>query len=127
MNRYPRWKGYLVLAVTLIAFLSALPNFYGADRALQITTEDGSAIDESALSNFNATLGAGGIEYHGPELQDGIAVIRFKSVEEQLQASELLKGASPNQVVAFTLEPRTPPWLDALGFKPMSLDAVRFA
>ena len=121
MNRYPRWKGYLVLAVTLIAFLSALPNFYGADRALQITTEDGSAIDESALSNFNATLGAGGIEYHGPELQDGIAVIRFKSVEEQLQASELLNGASPNHVVAFTLEPRTPPWLDALGFKPMSL------
>ncbi len=121
MNRYPRWKGYLVLAVTLIAFLSALPNFYGADRALQITTEDGSAIDESALSNFNATLEAGGIEYLGPELQDGIAVIRFKSVEEQLQASEHLNGASPNHVVAFTLEPRTPPWLDALGFKPMSL------
>ncbi len=121
MTRYPRWKGFLVLAVTLLASLSALPNFYGADRALQITTEDGSPIDESALSGFTAALEAGGIEYFEPELQDGIAVIRFIHIEKQLQGSELLKNESPSHIVAFTLAPRTPSWLNALGFKPMNL------
>ena len=121
MTLYPRWKRFLVLAVTLLASLSALPNFYGADRALQITAEDGSAIDESVLSDFEATLQASGIEYLEPELQNGVVVIRFRNIEEQLQASELLNDDSPSHVIAFTLASRTPQWLNALGLKPLSL------
>ncbi len=121
MNQFPLWKNLLVLAVLLIGVLVALPNLYGDDPALQVSREDGNALDETTMVSIRSTLEGASIPFLAAELDDGRALIRFSDVAQQLAASDALREALAYHVVALTLAPRTPAWLRALGLKPMSL------
>ena len=121
MNQFPLWKNLLVLAVLVIGLLVALPNIYGDDPALQVSREDGNALDETTMVSIRQTLDGAEIEFLAAELDDGRALIRFADVPQQLAASDALRDVLAYHVVALTLAPRTPTWLRALGLKPMSL------
>ena len=121
MNRYPTWIYILVVVVVLGGGLFALPNIFGDDPALQITREDGSAIDELTLSGVISTLDGAEIEFLDASIEGEAAIVRFPDVGLQLQASEALGEVMPFHVVALTLAPRTPGWLRVLGLEPMSL------
>ncbi|NND44459.1 MAG: hypothetical protein HKN58_03980, partial [Xanthomonadales bacterium] len=41
MNQYPLWKYILILLIFSIGLLYALPNLYGEDPAIQVTTTRG--------------------------------------------------------------------------------------
>jgi len=121
MNRYPTWIYVLVAVVVLGGALFALPNIFGDDPALQITREDGVAIDEFTLTEVISTLDGAEIEFLDASIEDEAAIVRFPDVGLQLQASEALGEVMPFHVVALTLAPRTPGWLRVLGMEPMSL------
>jgi preprotein translocase subunit SecD len=121
MNRYPLWKNLLVLIVTLVALLLALPNIYGDDPALQLSRADGQPLDTTVIDQIGSTLKGKDISYLSAVPQGNAILVRFANVDMQLQASDLLREAMPDNIVAITLAPRTPAWLQAIGLKPMAL------
>jgi preprotein translocase subunit SecD len=121
MNQFPLWKNLLVLGVLVAGVLVALPNLYGDDPALQVSREDGSALDETTMVSIRESLNSAEIAFLSADVDDGRALIRFADVPRQLAASDVLREALEYHVVALTLAPRTPTWLRGLGLKPMSL------
>jgi len=122
MNRYPVWKYLMVLVVVLLGLFIALPNVFGEDPALQVSRDNGTALEELERNSVTLALEEAGISISSAFEQDGNLLVRFPGVEEQLEASDLLREElGDNYVVALTLAPRTPGWLRAAGLKPMSL------
>jgi len=122
MNHYPLWKNLLVLLVLVVGALFALPNLFGEDPALQVSFDDGTALDEAGLSSVQTVLDARAIDSQEPYLDEGRVLVHFNDVETQLAAAEQMReGLGKNFVVALTLSPRTPEWLRSMGLKPMSL------
>ena len=121
MNRYPPWANLLVALIILGGVLFALPNIFGDDPALQITREDGNPVTEITVSSITATLQQEEIEFFEPNLDEQAVVVRFPDVGMQLRASEALGEVLPFHIVALTLAPRTPAWLNFIGLEPMSL------
>jgi preprotein translocase subunit SecD len=122
MNRYPVWKNLLVLGAVLFGLLVAMPNLYGEDPALQVSRDSGSAMTELEINQVSLVLDDAAIDYSDVIEEDGRTLVRFASVESQLQASDRLRQElGKAYVVALTLAPRTPAWLRSLGLQPMSL------
>jgi preprotein translocase subunit SecD len=122
MNRYPVWKNLLVLGVVLVGLIIAMPNLFGEDPALQVSRDSGTAMTELEINQVNLVLDDAGIDYSGVYEENGRTLVRFTSVESQLQASDRLRQElGKAYVVALTLAPRTPDWLRSLGLRPMSL------
>jgi preprotein translocase subunit SecD len=121
MNRYPLWKNLLVVGVVLIGTLLAIPNLFGDDPALQVTREDGGTLEQNTLSSISSELEEREIPFLSAGLENDAAIVRFADVASQLEASTALGELLPYHVVALTLAPRTPPFLRALGLRPMSL------
>ena len=70
LNKYPIWKYMLILIVSTLGVIYALPNLYPPDAAVQITpAKSGDAVDEYTLNKALKVLKAGGVEYFGEELQ----------------------------------------------------------
>ena len=121
MNRYPLWKNLMVIGVVLIAALIAAPNIFGDEEAVHVTRDDGVAIDEPTLTQITTALSTANVPFTGAGIEDDAALVRFPGVSDQLRASEVLREALPNHIVALTLAPRTPGWMRAIGLRPMSL------
>ncbi|MYJ96466.1 MAG: protein translocase subunit SecD, partial [Proteobacteria bacterium] len=121
MNRYPLWINILVLVVIVGGAMFALPNIYGDDPALQITREDGNPMTDIVRAQVVAALDEQEIDFSSATLEDEAVVVRFPEVASQLSGSEVLGEAMPFHIVALTLAPRTPGWLNFLGLEPMSL------
>ncbi|NND36116.1 MAG: protein translocase subunit SecD, partial [Gammaproteobacteria bacterium] len=122
MNHYPVWKNLLVVAIVAIGVLVALPNLFGEDPAVQVSRDSGSAMEELEFNQVSIALDSAGIEFNSIYDEEGRALIRFDSVDAQLQASDQLRATlGKAYVVALTLAPRTPAWLRAIGLQPMSL------
>jgi preprotein translocase subunit SecD len=122
MNRYPVWKNLLVLGAVLFGLLVAMPNLYGEDPALQVSRDSGSAMTELEINQVSLVLDDAAIDFSDVIEEDGRTLVRFASVESQLQASDRLRQElGQAYVVALTLAPRTPAWLRSLGLQPMSL------
>jgi preprotein translocase subunit SecD len=121
MNRYPLWKNVLVFGVVIVAIILALPNLFGDDEAVHVSRSDGVAVDQAALTQIRTTLMNKNVPFMSAELKSPAAIVRFETVEQQLQANDILREALPNNVVALTVVSRAPSWLLAVGLKPMSL------
>ncbi len=123
MNQYSLGTNLLVLFVVITGCLLALPNIYGDDPALQISRTDGEAVEELAVGGIGAALDQAGVEHQPPESGDNRVLVRFSDVESQIKGAEVVGELldDDSYVVAVTLAPRTPGWLRALRFKPMSL------
>ena len=122
MNKYPSWLNVLVLSIFLFGVLLALPNIYGSVPAVQLADTEGDAYEEIRLEEFVQTLSDEQIEVEAAYLEDGRAVFRFNSIEEQLAAGDLLRDRYRNLAnVALTLTPKVPDWLRGMGLGPMSL------
>ena len=122
MNRYPAWLNLLVLGVLVVGCVFALPNVYGTAPAVQLVSSNGDDYAETDLDQFVSALAAGNVAPEAAYLEDGRAVLRFDSGEEQIVARELLaEEFSGRAGVAPTLAPRLPVWVRSLGLRPMSL------
>ncbi|WP_121554161.1 protein translocase subunit SecD [Gibbsiella quercinecans] len=122
LNRYPLWKYLMLIVVTIIGLLYALPNIYGEDPAVQITGARGVAASEATLDQVRTVLEKDNIASKSIALEDGAILARFKDPDVQLRAREaLLEALGDKYVVALNLAPATPMWLTMLGAEPMKL------
>jgi len=122
MNQYPAWKYLLIITILVVGTFYALPNLFGEDPALQITSARGFALPLDLEANINDALIVENIEYKDREQQGNRLLYRFKSSEEQLLAADVLKESLGEQyVVALNLAHSTPGWLRSMGGKPMTL------
>ena len=122
MNQYPAWKYLLISLALIVGVVYALPNLFGEDPALQITSDRGSAIPLDLDANIEDALVVETIEFKNKERAGNRMLYRFNSTEDQLRASDVIKQALGEQyVVALNLAHATPTWLRAFGGKPMTL------
>ncbi len=122
MNRYPLWKYLLIAAVLLVSGLYALPNLFGKDPSVVITTEEQAVPGEETQEELLGFLEEEGYRPESTEVRDGQWVLRYGGTEAQMRATDLASARLDSAYnVAMTLVPSTPGWLRALGAKPMVL------
>lgn len=122
MNRYALWKYLLILFIVVIGVIYSLPNIYGSDPALQISSSRGNEIGDLTKLQVQIALDEAGISAKSMELQENSLLVRFHDEELQLKAQDIVKQAlDKGYVVALNLAPSTPAWLQALGAEPMFL------
>jgi preprotein translocase subunit SecD len=124
LNQYPLWKYVLIIAVVLVGALYAFPNVFPEDPAVQISNSATDEVDEATRRQVEAVLAARGLTTRtGLEYDGRQVLLRFDSTDDQLQAADLLRTAlvGTNNVVALSLAPATPNWLETVNARPMSL------
>ena len=93
MNQYPAWKYLLILIVLLVGLLYALPNMFGEDPALQVTSARGFAIPQTLESTIDETLVSEQIAMKDKEQIGNRLLYRFNSTADQIRAADELKEA----------------------------------
>ncbi len=56
MNQYPPWKYIMILLILAIGIIYALPNLYGEDPALQISSSRGFNLPQNLTSIIEDSL-----------------------------------------------------------------------
>jgi len=122
MNQYPAWKYILILLILVVGVVYALPNVFGEDPAIQVTTNRTSAVNTSLLGDIEGLLKRKKIDFMRA-VQDGNNIeVRFFDTEAQLKARDIVqRELGQNYTVALNLLPATPAWLQAINGKPMYL------
>ena len=122
MNQNPLWKYLLLVVVIAAGCLYALPNVFGQDPALQVTTADGQAPSPAVRERIDELLAAREIAVRGREAGEDRYLLRLASTDAQVRAAdELAVALGRDHTVALNLAPATPAWLQALGGQPMYL------
>lgn len=123
MNRYPLWKYLLVLLVTILSFVYALPNIYIPDPAVQISgAATNVVVGEKQRQTVEEHLASLGVGVVGTELAEGTILVRLEDEDQQmLVRREIQQVLGSDFVVALNMAPTTPDWLRAIGGVPMAL------
>ncbi len=122
MLEYARWKYILVAVVLLLALLFALPNFFGEDPALQVERKDHTPMTSAAAQALESFLTQRAVHFARSYIDGGRLMVRFANVPDQLAARDAVNGQyAETYRTALSFAPRTPPWLRALGLRPMPL------
>ena len=120
MNKFPRWKYALMLIILLFGIVYAIPNLYGDDPAVQLSNQNGTLMNSSAVDQVKKILSEHDIPALSFTLEEFKLLIRFSSTDIQLRAKEVLEQALGEvYVVAPNLAPATPAWLLAINAHPM--------
>ncbi len=122
MNRYAVWKYIMIIVLVVIAGLYALPNLYGNEPALQVSSSRGAESGMLTELAVGAALDEVGIQPRTIQPQETGVLVRFANEEDQLRAQNAIKDSlGQDYVVALNLAPATPEWLRRLGAEPMFL------
>lgn len=122
LNQYPAWKYLLLIIVLGASALYALPNLYGEDPALQVSSSRNTAVDISTQEKVRELLQNSDVAFKSILLANEQILVRFDNTDLQLKAKEVVKeGLGRGYVVALNLAPRTPDWLRAMNAAPMYL------
>jgi preprotein translocase subunit SecD len=121
-NTFPLWKNLLILIIFMFGLIYALPNLYGDDPSVQVTSTREVKIDQQQASQIESAVKAAGLTPKAIEYENGSVLVRFNNTDDQLKAADLLRDQmGSNYTVALNLAPTTPEWLQALGAKAMYL------
>jgi preprotein translocase subunit SecD len=131
MNRYPLWKYITVIVVVALGFLYSLPNLFGEQPAVQVSSARPTVkVDPAALTRVEEILTTAKIQHRGMSFDGGNSPsvrARFADVETQKLAKEAIEAAlnpdkdAPNYTVALSLVPASPSWLTSIRALPMYL------
>ena len=122
MNQYSVWKYLLILAIVATGVIYALPNLYGEDPALQITSSRGFELPVELTTDIDDALLVNKIDFLSSEQQGNRLLYRFNNAEDQIKAADVVRDSVGDQyVVALNLAHATPNGLRAIGGKPMTL------
>ena len=121
-NRFPLWKNLLILIVLAIGFIYALPNLFGDDPSVQLSSSNLTPLEQAQVKQIKDLLKQAGLSEKALEFDAGRILVRFNNTNDQLKAADLLRDKMGNDTtVALNLAPATPGWLRALGASPMYL------
>jgi preprotein translocase subunit SecD len=122
LNQNPIWKYVLVIFVLAMCTLYALPNLYGEDHAVQISSGKNSTVSEQMIPTVESSLQESNIVFKAVEFKDDKVLVRLNDSDAQLVAREHLDDTFGNEyLVAMNLAPDTPDWLESLNAAPMKL------
>ncbi|SFV69051.1 Protein-export membrane protein SecD (TC 3.A.5.1.1) [hydrothermal vent metagenome] len=120
LNFYPIWKNVLIFLVIVLGFIYAIPNIFGSDYAVQISSDK--AITEHTLEKTKKYLLDKNISFKSIKLLNNKILIRLHNSVLQLKTQSVLKdNLSKNFTIALNIAPAIPNWLESLGAKPMYL------
>ena len=112
----------VVLLVSALSVLYAIPNLYGEDPSIQIGTKNHHRLPKHVVTYVEKTLEAHKLHPRIVRQSKSRMLLRFENTDQQLAAHDLLLTTLPHQVMAsLNLAPKTPAWLSALGAHPMKL------
>lgn len=119
-NKYPLWKNLVLIALAVVAFVYALPNWYSEEPAVQISSQ-AEAYDPIVLEpKVKELLDTANVPYTKVATDGERLEIRFSSTDIQLHARDVIqKGLNADYTVALNLLPSTPRWLTAIRAEPM--------
>ena len=121
-NHFPVWKNLLVLIVFGIGIIYSLPNLYGDDPSVQVSSTQTTLIGQDQASQIESEIKTVGVPVKAFEFKDGRILARFTNTDDQLKVADLLRDKmGSNYTVALNLAPTTPAWLRALGAEAMYL------
>ena len=121
-NHFPLWKNLLVLLVFGIGIIYALPNLYGDDPSVQVSSTLTATIGQEQANRVESEIKNAGVAVKAFEFNDGRILARFNNTDDQLKVADLLRDTlGSNYTVALNLAPTTPAWLRALGANAMYL------
>ena len=122
MNRYPAWKYVLLIIVLTVGAVFALPNLFGDDPAVQVSSARGFELDPNMTELIEDALTDEAIEHQGIDFLPERMLVRFGNTDQQLRAADLMREELGDAfVVALNLAPATPGWLRTVGAEPMVL------
>ena len=123
MNRYALWKNLLILGITLVGLLLALPNVFSQDPSIEISAVRGSEVTEASVGEIRAALENARVPFKRIDsLEGGKLLVRFANSGDQLRGQQAIEGTlSERYRDALTLSADLPGWVRALGLKPMTL------
>jgi len=121
-NRFPFWKNLLILVTLFIGIIYALPNLFGNDPSVQVSSSTTTKLEQAKADEIENSLKSAGLTLKSFEFNDGKVLARFNDTDEQLKAADLLReSVGNNTTVALNLAPATPEWLRSFGASPMYL------
>ena len=123
MNKFSIYQYLLILFVLVLGFTYALPNLYPTQPSIQVAyTDSGKSADQMLLNELENILENNQVGYEELFLREGKIVIKFSTLDQQLQSKTILQNKLLDKVIiALNLEPTTPDWLKNLGGKPVKL------
>ena len=122
INQYPIWKYLLLVIVMTVGILYAVPNLYGEDPALQVSSVRGVEVSLATQETIRSVLQNNSVPFENIVLENEKILVRFPDTESQLKAKDLVrKQLNTDYIVALNLAPKTPEWLLAINGLPMYL------
>ncbi|MCK5830987.1 MAG: protein translocase subunit SecD [Methylococcales bacterium] len=121
-NRFPFWKNLLILIVLIVGVLYALPNLFGNDPSVQLSSSTTTKFEQIKADEIEASIKKSGAPLKSFEFADGKVLARFNNTDDQLKAADFLRETKGRDTtVALNLAPATPGWLRSFGASPMYL------
>ena len=121
-NHFPLWKNSLVLIVFMISLLYALPNLYGEDPSVQVSSTKAEKIGQEKATEIESAIKTAGVTVKAFEFKEGRILARLSNTDDQLKIADLLRDKmGSDYTVALNLAPTTPAWLQAIGAEAMYL------
>ncbi|WP_455202989.1 protein translocase subunit SecD, partial [Kaarinaea lacus] len=122
INKYPLWKYLIIIVVLVVGMLYALPNLYGEDPALQVSSTRGSEVTLATQESVREVLQENEVPFKSITLENKQLLVRFANPDDQLKAQDLVAEKLGSEYIgALNLAPRTPNWLLAIDALPMYL------
>jgi preprotein translocase subunit SecD len=123
VNKFSIYQYLLIFFVLVLGFVYALPNLYPTQPSIQVAyTDSGRSADQILLNELEDILENNNINYQEIFLRENKIVIKFTSLDDQLDSKTLLQNSLLDKVIiALNLEPSTPDWLKDIGGKPVKL------
>lgn len=123
VNRTPAWQYILLIILFVAGLIYALPNIFGTDPAVQISSNiPGAYLSTVDLKQIESVLQKADLVYQSAEIKDKHILLRFSGPDASLVARDKLLDVVGNQyLVATTTAPATPAWLMSLNAYPMNL------
>jgi preprotein translocase subunit SecD len=122
MNKYPAWKYAIIITALVVAFLFALPNFFGQVPALQVSGLRANKADATLQTQVQETLKTAGFAADSVTVEGESLLVKFKDADTQLKGRDALQSKlGDGFVVALQLVSNSPAWLSKIGAHPMYL------
>jgi preprotein translocase subunit SecD len=122
MNKYPAWKYAIIVIALIVAFLFALPNFFGQVPALQVSGLRANKADAVLQTQVQETLKTASLAADSVTVEGESLLVKFKDADTQLKGRDALQAKlGDGFVVALQLVSNSPAWLGKIGAHPMYL------
>jgi preprotein translocase subunit SecD len=121
-NHFPLWKNILIIAIFLISLIYSLPNLFGDDPSVQVSSTHSAKLEKAQADQIEAAINAAGVAVKQFEFKKDRVLARFNNTDDQLKMADLLRDQLRDKYnVALNLAPATPAWLQAIGADTMYL------